>query len=909
MTLQQQTDAYQFFIVAFGAAPGTVYMDQLNDAYGAGMTSKQIVNIYTTKDQFTSRYPDFLANNDFATSLINNVVGNSATAAAKAEAVVDITAALTSGFSRGDVIFQVFSNLANKDRADVTWGNTAKQFDNQVAVAKFVTQDQLVASTDLAVLRGFLNGVTQDVATVQTAKDAALGANGGTFSLTPGVDTPAATAGNDTINAFTVNAAGTAANTLTAFDNIDGGTGTDTLNLYTDVTNNFNDVFPASATVKNVEVVNILNQNTAADFGDASKFVGVQQLWQVNAAVDVTNLGASTAAGFRAVEATVGVDIDVSAAAAATTVTIALDGLKGAAATGGGETINRADIDVDGAALTGVTVAGTLAQKTTTAGSAAASLALNVVLGNGVQAATVNSAVATVLTIENAAGSTKDLTSVDASASAGAITYTSADTEVATIKGGSGNDTLTVATATVKDDATTAAVDETVSALVDGGAGKDAITINTIGAGTTTVNAGDGDDTVTLTADGTGKLTVNLGAGNDVFKGAGAVSGTDVVDGGDGTDTLLLNMVGSANIGAFANFETFDTAALAKTLDVDILATKNTVTEFVATADVGIAAVLTNVGAGVSFRATGDMTTNALTLTQKVAGALTVMLDADGKSTTVENDTNLKAVASNATSLKAVFAVDSAYAQNGANLNEQTITLTGTKATALEVVSGGTEATNVLDYTSGVSATAAKDLLASITISGDKALTVTVTESAASFSQVTSINASALTAALTISTAELKAESAANTFNGGTLTLGSGADVVTITQGASIASIGKGTVENATAQGAFDVFTTGGAVAQAADVAATGTLTVKDGLFTFNGTGPATLAAAIALVDAELGSDGNGADGDAVVFEYIGNSYVYVDGGAGADLVVKLTGVTGLTGLSEVGTTDNLYVF
>lgn len=80
-------------------------------------------------------------------------------------------------------------------------------------------------------------------------------------------------------------------------------------------------------------------------------------------------------------------------------------------------------------------------------------------------------------------------------------------------------------------------------------------------------------------------------------------------------------------------------------------------------------------------------------------------------------------------------------------------------------------------------------------------------------------------------------------------------------------------------------------------------------MFTFNGAGPATLADAIALVDAELGSDGNGADGDAVVFEYIGNSYIYVDGGAGADLVVKLTGVTGLTGLDAVGTTNNLYVF
>jgi hypothetical protein len=904
MTAQQQTDAYQFFIVAFGAAPGTVYMDQLNDAYDAGLTTKQIVNIYTTKDAFTASYPGFLTNADFATSLTNNVVGNSASAEAKAEAVFDITAALNAGLSRGDVIFNVFTNLANKDRADATWGNTAKQFDNQVAVAKFVTQDQLVSSTDTATLRGFLNGVTQDVATVQTAKDAASGASGKTFMLTAGADTPATTSGNDTINALTINAAGTASSTLTAFDSIDGGAGTDTLNIFSNGTENAG--LDATATVKNVEIINI--NNTGAGFGavDASKFVGATQIWQAGAASDVTELAATTTAGFKNLTAATASNLTVTGAAAATTVAVALDTVKG------DSTTNTAELNVKGAALTSVTVSGTIAQTDTAATDPAANLALDVVLAKDATAATVTTAVKTTLTIANGAGSTKDLASVDASASAGGITYdATAATAMATINTGSGADVVTIATTTVKDDAATTVI-ETVSALLETGAGKDTITVSTIGTGTTTVNAGEGNDSVELTTNaGSGKLTVNLGLGDDSFtiSGTGAVSATDAIDGGDGIDTLLLSVVGSANIGAFTNFETFDAAGLAKTLDVEILAAKNTVTEFVASTDVGASAVLTNVGAGVNFRATGDMTGNTLTLTQKTAGALTVTLDADSVSTTTQNDTALLAEATNATSLKAVFGVDSGYNDPTVNTNDQTITLKGTKATTLEVVSGGANAVNTLAYTSGVSATAGKDLLATITISGDKALTVTVTESAASVSQVTSINASGLTAALTISTAELKAESAANTFNGGVLTLGSGADVITVTQGSAISGLAKGTVENATAQGAFDVLTTGSAVAQAADVAATGTLTVKDGLFTFNGTGPATLAAAIALVDAELGSDGNGADGDAVVFEYIGNSYVYVDGGAGADLVVKLTGVTGLTGLSEVGTTDNLYVF
>lgn len=775
------------------------------------------------------------------------------------------------------------------------------------------TVDATPASLTAAVAK-----VAETVATVA----ASGGPAGQTFTLTAGADNITGTSGNDTITALTVNAAGTPATTLSAFDSIDGGAGTDTLNIYSTSTGPQNASLPASASIKNVESISIYNDGAAFHTGtvgtiDASKFAGVTNLLQATLAADVTNLAAATTATFKGQNTSAAADLSVTAASGVASAKVALDGVKGTdvAPVGtfaAGE--NTAHLTVAGDALASVTVSGTLAQAVvSTAAAAAANLTLNVTAGKDVETLTVNTAVKSTLAITEGAGTAaaKEVKVVDASSSTGGVTYDGTVTSganVRTIKTGAGADTVTIATATTKDDATTAA-DETVSALLETGAGNDTITINTSdaaasAAGKTTVNAGEGNDTVTLTADGTGVLTVNLGAGDDTFKGAGSVAATDVIDGGDGTDTLLLNMVGAANIGAFSNFETFDAAGLAKTLDVEILAAKNTVTEFVATADVGAAAVLTNLGAGVSFRATGDMTTNALTLTQKTAGALTVTLDADSTSTTAQNDTNLKAVASNATSLKAVFAADSGYNDPATNTNDQTITLTGTKATALEVVSGGTNATNTLAYTSGVSATAGKDLLASITISGDKALSVTVTESAASTSQVTSINASALTGKLTISTVELKAESAANTFDGGVLTLGSGADVINITQGAVISGLSKGTVEDATLQGTFDVLSTGAAVAQAADVAATATLTIKDGKFTFNGTGPATLADAISAVDTQLTTAG-----EAVVFEYVGNSYVYVDGGAGADLVVKLTGITGLTGLDEVGTTNNLYVF
>ena len=61
MTNLQQTEAYQFFAIAFGATPGVEYMNQLDEAYSAGLTTQQIVNIYTTKPAFTALYPTFFS--------------------------------------------------------------------------------------------------------------------------------------------------------------------------------------------------------------------------------------------------------------------------------------------------------------------------------------------------------------------------------------------------------------------------------------------------------------------------------------------------------------------------------------------------------------------------------------------------------------------------------------------------------------------------------------------------------------------------------------------------------------------------------------------------------------------------------------------------------------------------------
>ncbi|MBD8049689.1 M10 family metallopeptidase [Limnohabitans radicicola] len=152
---------YQFFITAFNAAPGVTYMDQLAAAYRAGMSVKQIVDVFTTKSQFTDVYPTSLSHGQLAQALVNNIVKTSASDVTKQQAVKDITDALDSpGWTVGRVIYQVFGNLANFSYSDPEWGNTAKQFANEIAIAKMYTDTLGQNSTEMSTLKSVITPVS-----------------------------------------------------------------------------------------------------------------------------------------------------------------------------------------------------------------------------------------------------------------------------------------------------------------------------------------------------------------------------------------------------------------------------------------------------------------------------------------------------------------------------------------------------------------------------------------------------------------------------------------------------------------------------------------------------------------------------------------------------------------------------
>jgi hypothetical protein len=462
------------------------------------------------------------------------------------------------------------------------------------------------------------------------------GSVGTTFTLTAGADTIVGAGTNDVINALSINADGAAANTLTAFDSIDGGAGNDTLNIYTGA--GFNASLPTNLTVKNVETINYLNADAGVATIDASKFVGATTINQTGFAGDLTNLAATTKAVFTGVTAKNLDKIQVGAADTATSATIALDGVKGS-----NYYTNVAYVNVGGLALNSVNVDGTLAQRVV--GDVAPTLKLNVSAGKDVQSLAIDTTFNTTLAVSNAGG--KPVTTVDASASTGAVTYITAANTVANIKTGAGNDTATLifaGTATAN------------AATLSTGAGNDVLNVNvtkgTATAVTAAVDAGEGNDIINVVTNAGVTYNVAAGAGDDIVVIAGTVKTTDKIDGGAGTDTVSLSNNGTLVADDYivfnkvlTNFETLKLTNVVTGLDADQLAANYS------TVDLAAGSTVTNVGtqalvAHGSLTATakgyvaGTTTTYAgtLNITDKATGV--IFASADKVALTVDASAN-----------------------------------------------------------------------------------------------------------------------------------------------------------------------------------------------------------------------------------------------------------------------------
>jgi hypothetical protein len=767
-------------------------------------------------------------------------------------------------------------------------GTDATAYKDKVAAATSFTlaldtaDKQLAYSGDKAngIAKSYIASVTDDASLAAATASAALTATianvvaaapqavGSTFTLTAGMDTPLGTAGNDTFNVLSINpTTGAYQNNLSSFDFVDGSAGKDVLNIQIQTVNTgtvaapnnvtYNSLAGLTAVSQNVETINITSDLTSVATVNAALFQGATAINQLGNAGGVSNLAATTTAGFN------GTAQNMVVGAAGASATIAMTNVAEAAT-----------LTVSGSKLAAVTVSGTRAD--TDASGDMPDFTLNVTAGKDVQSVSINTNQTTVLSLAETGTSTKHITTIDASASTGAVKYdetVAGNVAAANISTGAGKDVLVVTAATAAATSAAAAINSVIST----GAGNDSITVTNTGTGLTTVDAGAGDDTITVTKATSAGLSVTGGDGNDtvVLKGA-ALEVTDVIDGAAGTDTVsMVGTAASRTVDDFIvfnkllkNFETikFSTAegASATQFDASKLAANYTTIDMATGSfvkGVGSQALVANgaltaTAAGYAPDA-GDGVTYAgtLNITEKTGGAITA--NADVLSLTVK--------------AKSTAAVAATVAGDVQTAN---ITVTNSVDTT-----GATPVDRIASVT--VDNTGSLAGLKSLTLTGNGSATVHNIGAGASLSAaLTSIDASALggtladgtvTTGLTYDSTNTKAE---------TIKLGAGVDIVTI---------------GASNYGKVDTITGLNLVAKSDYSALTGTsdqLHVTGVANTVKVFTTAQTDLDLALKEAAVSTKG-----DDLVFVMNGDTYIYHDAtGAGngvvdaTDVVVKLTG-------------------
>lgn len=276
VSLNERTNLIKLAVAMFNVAPGATYLAEITGLYEAnGRSLGNVAAILSNTPAYKALNPVFQTAGEFATAFLTPL-GLQANNEARDYIVAKFNAYGTGTVNKGQISLDAAAALVNYTGADASLLAAKATLENKTAVATYYSVDKLIASTDLAALKAVLVGVTDDIATVATAKAAVDGTAtaGQIFTLTAGVDTLVGGAGNDTFNSTPfVNASGDPVATLAALDSIDGGAGVNTLNV-TDTTAGF--ALPPSAAVKNIQIANIVVAGTLT--GSVAGYTGLTTL-------------------------------------------------------------------------------------------------------------------------------------------------------------------------------------------------------------------------------------------------------------------------------------------------------------------------------------------------------------------------------------------------------------------------------------------------------------------------------------------------------------------------------------------------------------------------------------------------------------------------------------------------------
>lgn len=409
--------------------------------------------------------------------------------------------------------------------------------------------------------------------------------------------------------------------------------------------------------------------------------------------------------------------------------------------------------------------------------------------------------------------------------------------------------------------------------------------LTTIDAATQPTDAG-----LKIAAGNSTTIKFTGGAGTDLFKtGAVLATGAAVV-GGAGTDTLVVTDATHVTATPAAFYSGFEVVSLSAgvSADLSLLATNNTLTGLILAGS----STVSNLNANTA----GNVT---------VTGSSTAVFTVVGATTPGQLDT-LKLIVD-----------DGVTAMN-------TLTLTAPGATGVETLA--------LVANDNATITSLANLGALTALNGTGAGTVNVTTTAIALNSGLAIDFSGATGAVTLDATgatgngfTFKGSSGVNILTGGskafTVDLAKStakADVLVITNatdsGYAQANAIISSFTNAASTGdKIDVLGTATITANVAAGAATGitnlTAAITSGVITFAGTAAAT-ATLQNKIDAAAGLAG-ATQYNVLAFEHSGNTYVFEQGdttatfAAGTDVIIQLTGVTGVTALSTTASAAN----
>jgi S-layer protein len=805
---------------AFGRVPDKAGLDQQTDSFmRGGFTINKIAEGFVVSQEFANKYNGgvLLADNAAAVtdallqSLYQNVLGRLGSAAEIAAWKATLTTP-GSGYTKASDILIGFSQSP-----------------------EFVGKAATAVST-------FLTAAAQGTAVYSGALLDPAAGSGSTFTLTTGVDTVVGTANGDTINGGTLS-------TLSAFDSIDGGAGTDTLTALIATA-----TMPGSATITNVENVNILTTGAGFTIDTTTGYAGLTKLSVKESgggAVSVTSAAttavtAETSGAFGVTVVGSGGDLSVKTGAGAVAVgatavanaltsatvnggtTVAITDRSGAAAATGSTlktvTVNgnaaSDDIAITANGITALNLSGLKGATavgdtviTAAAGTRALTLTLNGVdtAGDGAATAggfTVTDATATTLNIKSTGTATYDVTTVAGAATAvtvdaaAALDLDAITAGVATTLGISGASKVTIGNQTL-------AAAAVITSTNTGG-----VTLSTaLAAGQQYVGtASSGVDTIGVATGWTKAITT--GAGNDVVTYGGPAGSGGTIDAGDGTgDTIKMTAAqavtatGSTTFaGTVSNFEVLEISATTGAAAAINMANADGINQLVLNGvDTG-ALTVTNAAANFSYTNKSAVTfASSISLASDTGTSDTVNVTytandgfADTTAMTIANVENINIVTkdANTTAQTTQFtAIITAPAVKSVVISGDTgvvFTNTATTITSLDAsgLTSTVAAAGGLTWTTGVLAEAA-------TIKGGAAATNTVNFAAATkavtYTGGTGIDAiTANNSNNTINTGD--GNDAITLGNGNnTVSAGAGDDTVTLGTGANTVDLGAGT--------------------------------------------------------------------------------------------------------------------